>query len=104
MELNALQMTRTLTPVKTPSLSNKSDDAALRAATQEFEAIFIEQMLKSMRQTVEKSGLMDGGMAEDIFEDMLYENYAKKMSQTANLGLGDMLYRQISQNHTLPGE
>jgi peptidoglycan hydrolase FlgJ len=104
MELNALQMMRTYTPGKTPSLPNKNDDAALREATREFEAIFIEQMLKSMRQTVEKSGLMDGGMAEDIFEDMLYENYAKKMSQTANLGLGDMLYRQISQNHTLPGE
>ena len=101
MELNTLQMMRSYSPVRTPKAPAKADDAALKEACREFEAIFIEQMLKSMRKTVNKSGLMDGGMAEGIFEDMLYENYAQKMSKSADLGLSDMLYRQISQNHTL---
>jgi flagellar protein FlgJ len=61
----------------------------------EFEAIFIKQMLNSMRKTVEKSGLLDGGMAEDFFEDMLYDEYAKKMAETANLGLAAMIYGQL---------
>ena len=101
MELNSLQMLGSYRPVSTPSIPSAQDDKALKEACQEFEAIFIEQMLKSMRKTVPESGLMNGGMAEDVFEDMLYENYAEKMSKSASLGLSDMLYRQISQNHTL---
>jgi len=61
----------------------------------EFEAIFIKQMLNSMRKTVEKSGLLNGGLAEEFFEDMLYDEYAKKMAVTANLGLAAMIYSQL---------
>ena len=61
----------------------------------EFEAIFVKQMLNSMRKTVEKSGLLDGGMAEEFFEDMLYDEYAKKMAANANFGLAAMIYSQL---------
>ena len=62
----------------------------------DFEAIFIKQMLNVMRNTVEKEGLLDGGMSEDIFEDMLYDEYAKKMAQTAQFGLAETMYLQIN--------
>ena len=62
----------------------------------EFEAIFIKQMLNVMRQTVDKSGLIEGGMAEEIFEDMLYDEYAKKMAESRQLGIADIIYRQLS--------
>jgi flagellar protein FlgJ len=55
-------------------------------------------MLKVMRDTVPESGLLDGGMAEDIFEDMLYDEYALKMARTAGFGLSDTLYRELSRN------
>lgn len=61
----------------------------------EFEAIFIKQMLSSMRKTVEKSGLLDGGLAGEFFEDMLYDEYAKKMAESANFGLAAMIYGQV---------
>lgn len=61
----------------------------------EFEAIFIKQMLNVMRQSVEKSGMIDGGMAEEIFEDMLYDEYAKKMAESRQLGIADLIYRQL---------
>jgi flagellar protein FlgJ len=40
--------------------------------------------------------MMDGGMAEDVFEDMLYDEYAKKMSDSSNFGIAKMLYRDLS--------
>jgi len=61
----------------------------------DFESIFIKQMLNSMRKTVEKTGLLDGGMAEEIFEDMLYDEYAMKMARTADFGLAAMVYGQL---------
>jgi Rod binding domain-containing protein len=68
----------------------------LYEACQDFEALFIKQMLNAMRKTINKTKLIDGGMAEEIFEDMLYDEYAKKMAKTAQFGLADMLYRDLS--------
>ena len=62
----------------------------------EFESIFIKQMLNVMRKTVDKSGFLDGGFAEEIFEDMLYDDYAKKMAENASFGLANLLYEQLS--------
>jgi len=73
-------------------------DPKLYEACQDFEALFIKQMLNSMRKTVNKTGLMEGGMAEDVFEDMLYDEYAKIMSKTAGLGLADMVYKQVADS------
>jgi len=64
---------------------------------QEFESIFVNMMLKEMRGTVEKSGLIDGGQAEDIFSDMLYDEYAKDMSKAAGFGLSDAVYIELSR-------
>ena len=72
----------------------------LYKVSQEFEAIFIKQMLNVMRKSVAKSGLMDGGMAEDIFEDMLYDEYAQNMAKTGSFGIADMIYNQLNPNGT----
>ena len=66
----------------------------LKEASQDFEAIFIKQMLDAMRKTLPKGGLIDGGMAENIFEDMLYEERAKIMAKTGSIGIADMLYNR----------
>lgn len=64
---------------------------------QDFEALLIKQMLDAMRKTVNKSDeARGGGMGQDIFEGMLYDEYAKKMAETAQFGLAEMIYRQVS--------
>lgn len=68
----------------------------LLQACQNFEAVFIKQMLDSMRNTVPKDGMLDGGIGQNIYEDMLYQQYADKMAKTANLGLSRLLYNQLS--------
>ena len=72
----------------------------LYKVSQEFEAIFIKQMLNVMRKSVNKTGLLDGGMAEEIFEDMLYDEYAQNMAESGSFGIADMIYRQLSPNGT----
>ncbi|MDA3811220.1 MAG: rod-binding protein [Spirochaetaceae bacterium] len=73
-----------------------SEDQKLREATLDFETLFVKQMLNSMKKTINKSGLLDGGMGQDIFEDMLYDEYAKKIASTANLGIAEMMFQQLS--------
>ncbi len=71
-------------------------DEKLFEACQDFEAIFIKQMLNSMKSTVNKTGLVDGGFAEEMYDDMLYDEYADKMAKTAGFGIAESLYRQLS--------
>ena len=74
-----------------------SEKKRLRQVSEDFEALMINQMLKEMRKTVDKSGLIDGGMAEQIFEDMLYDEYAKEFSKTKTFGLADIIYHQMEK-------
>jgi peptidoglycan hydrolase FlgJ len=63
----------------------------------EFESIFTKMMLKEMRKSVDKSdSLLNGGWAEDIYQDMLDDEYSKTIAKNAGFGLADQLYRQLA--------
>jgi Rod binding domain-containing protein len=65
---------------------------------QEFESIFVKMMMKEMRSSVDKSdSLLSGGWAEDIYQDMLDDEYSKSMAKTAGFGLADQLYKQLAR-------
>lgn len=74
---------------------NSADEKKLYQACVDFESIFVKMMLDSMRSTVPKGGLFDGGMSQEIFEDQLYDSYAQKISSTASLGLAQKMFEQI---------
>ncbi len=78
----------------------KKDNEKLKNACQEFEGYYLQQLFKEMRKTVPESGLLEKSEGRDIFEDMLYEEYAKDMSKGKGTGLSEMLYRQLSKNIT----
>jgi len=65
---------------------------------QEFESIFVKMMVKEMRNSVDKTDvLISGGWAEDIYQDMLDDEYSKNMAKSAGFGLADQLYKQLSR-------
>jgi len=66
-------------------------------AAVEFQSIFVNMMLKSMRSSLHKEqDLLYGGRTQEIFEDMLYDEYAKLMSRQGGFNLSDDLYKQIA--------
>lgn len=68
-------------------------------ASREFQGIFINMMLKSMRSNLNrKSDMLYGGNRQDIFEDMLYDEYAKQMSYSPGFNLADEMYKQLTRN------
>lgn len=74
----------------------------LYKAAVEFEALFIGTMLKAMRQTVPRGPINNGGFAEEVFDDMLWEERARTLARNARFGLADMLYRQFVYLRDLP--
>lgn len=69
----------------------------LYAKAQELETFMVKQMLSSMRKTVAKGGLMGGDdFAGKMYEDMMFDEYAQRMTRQAGFGLADAVYLQLS--------
>lgn len=80
-------------------IRDEEDDKQLRAACQEFEALFVYELLKQMRASIPKGGLIPEGIGEKMYKDMLDEEYSKIIAASPNsLGLGDLLYRQLKRD------
>lgn len=72
-------------------------DKRLWDACIEMESLLVGRMLKEMRKSVNKSGWLNGGFAEEIFEDMLYDEYSMSLSRNSNLGMAKMLYDELKR-------
>jgi flagellar protein FlgJ len=62
----------------------------------ELEIFLVKTLISSMRNTVQKSGLIDEGFAGKMYEDMLYDEYARGFAKNANFGLADMAYLELT--------
>lgn len=71
------------------------DKTAIRHAAEEFEGIFISQMLGHMFKGMESNPLFGGGQAENIYRDLLVDEYGKQMAGTGGIGLADNIERQL---------
>ena len=75
----------------------KTDDQkAVRAVAQQFESLFTNMMLKSMRDAKLGTGLGDS-QEGDLYQDMYDQQIALKMSQGKGIGLADMLVQQLTR-------
>jgi peptidoglycan hydrolase FlgJ len=67
---------------------------ALRHAAQEFEAIFLAQVLGTMSQGLGGDDLLGDGQ-DDVFRDMLNEEIAKLISRSGGIGVADAVLREM---------
>jgi len=74
----------------------KEDDEKLMDACQQFESIFVHQMISQMRAAIPEGGLFEKSQGEKIFQDMLDEKYAENISKAGGIGLAKILYNQLS--------
>ncbi len=68
---------------------------ALKKASQEFEAIFVNYMLKVMRDTIEPADEQSESLGKDVYISMFDQEIALGVAGLNSLGLGQMLYRQL---------
>jgi peptidoglycan hydrolase FlgJ len=78
-------------------LQKEKQKKKLMDACIESESLFVNQMLKQMRNTIHKGEILNGGQTEEIFTDMLYDQYSLNISKNANLGLAKQMYDQLSK-------
>jgi len=77
------------------------DTKKLKDASQQFEAIFAQQLLDSMDKTVAReNSFLGGGSSEQYWRGMLNEELSKAMcvgDHAPGFGLAESIYRQMAQ-------
>ena len=61
-----------------------------------LETFLVKNLLNAMRKNVIKSSLIDTGFAGEIYEDMLWDEYAKEYTKNAGFGLADLAYLELT--------
>ena len=89
MEQNRLSQ---LSDLASPGTSKTNKQ--LKSLSKQFESIFVHQLLKSMRSTVQKTGLFDSH-ATSMYESLHDEEIAKLMTEQKGIGLADVIYRDL---------
>ena len=73
----------------------KGNRTEIREAAEQFESIFIGQMLGHMFKGIGTNSLFGGGQAEGIYRDLMIDEYGKQVVSSGGLGLADTIERQL---------
>ena len=77
--------------------SSVDSPETLRAVAQQFEALFMQMMLKNMRDTSFGDGLFDNDETK-FYQEMFDKQISVSMSERQGLGIAEMIVRQLSRN------
>ncbi|MBN2546144.1 MAG: rod-binding protein [Spirochaetes bacterium] len=75
---------------------NKNEKKLYNACI-ELESFFWKQVLNSMKKTINKYKLIDGGLGEDIFSDFLYDEYSVILAKNSKSKISDDMFKQLSK-------
>ena len=81
--------------LKLQSSTNKLDE--LKKVANQFESIFVNQVLKQARQGKIAEGILNSE-AEETFNSLIDQEYSKVLSEKSNFGIAEALYDQF-KNH-----
>lgn len=65
------------------------------AASADFEAMFIAQMLKPIFESIEVNPIFGGGKGEEVFSGFLIEEYGKSLSRAGGIGIADNVKQEM---------
>lgn len=73
------------------------EDKELKEAAKQFEAMFLYEMFKKMRESVPKGGLFNESMGEKVYQSMLDMEISAKAAESGGLGLAEVVYQQLKR-------
>ena len=86
--------THEVATVRAPAAQVARTDAnAVRRVAEDFEAVFLGQLLGSMMQGLAADGPLGGG--DDPFAAMLRDEYGRVIARSGGIGVADAVMRQL---------
>ena len=68
----------------------------IEKAAKEFESFFVYYLLKVMRESIPKSGLLNPGVGGEIYTSIMDEKVAEGIANQGGLGLAHLLIKQMT--------
>jgi peptidoglycan hydrolase FlgJ len=104
MEPGGIDSKQSLVPDRMNQGTDKSvkerleKEKKLNKVCADFESIFIYNMLRKMRSTIPRSGLVNEIKGKDTYEMMMDQKVSEDLSNKGGLGLQKMLFNQIKNS------
>lgn len=83
------------------SAAHQQSPQATQQAAKQFEAVFTQMMMKSMRDATMSGGLIESDQ-QKMFNGMLDDQLAQTLASNKGIGLADMMLKQLSKNGGTP--
>ena len=87
--MTAIQTAQVRTPAATGTL------AQIKKAAQDYEGVFVSQMLGKMFEGISTDGMFGGGQGEQMFRSLMLDEYGKKIASQGGIGLADQVTREL---------
>lgn len=94
---------RNVHSIKAAANKDSSSPAAMKAAAQQFEALFITMILKSMRESLPQDGLFNSQQTK-LYTQLFDEELGQQVAKQGGLGLADQMLRQMVETGHLDRE
>lgn len=80
--------------------TSQTDQA--RHVAQEFESVFLNEMLAPMFEGLSTDGLGGGGVGEEMFRPLLIDRYAQAITHAGGVGISDQIVRELTHMQATP--
>lgn len=78
------------------SAAKSGSDKRIQAAAEDFEAVFLAQMVSHMFAGLGSSGgMFGGGPSEETYNTMLYQEIGKTLAKAGGIGIADSVARHM---------
>jgi len=81
--------------VAASAAAKTENESQLRSVAQDFESVFLGQMLQPMFETIPTDGMFSGGNAEKIYRGMMVQEASKEIAKNGGIGIADSVYREL---------
>lgn len=111
-----IEKTYSTQPSAPSSTARQQQAEKLREVASMYEKQFLREMVKSMRKTVDDSGLTEKGLGSEIYNEQLDSEYVEQWGKQGGVGLADLIFQQLAEKYlpepklkqiaplTLPGQ
>ena len=81
------------------NVNASSSEYEMKQATQDFEAIFLNMVIQAMWKTIPESGMFEKNSVTNIYEGIIKSALSDGLSKDGGIGIGKMLYQQLSKEN-----
>ena len=82
-------------PAKLPNTDAAQTHKQARRIAEDFEAVFLSQMLQPMFAGIKPEATFGGGNSEAMWRSMQVEEYGKAITKAGGIGIADSVYKEI---------